>query len=480
MRSASNRLVSRDEELSIRLLLLSPEEHYRKLGLMQICELLQSRRFFRDNAIHHDVRGFVFDRSVEVERWALKALAEFKDPNDADLILSRITNPHSDDENFSWAVAAFFAAAREGQIDSAIQRRLIPINGLTLLASSFTRLRHDRFKAITINIENATALELKWACLCFGMGRVSGAVFDPRFDQLDQLSMLNVHDDEEVAQYSVYAMVRMREATFRNLQIPMQDIAGKPEGVRKWSYRLFAQHQDNVRTEIDFFQDAARYDEGVRAQEGLAIGIYDIWIDGIETITVDWLSRGIDERVVRALLAHMARNAEQSDAYQEVVRSRFAQFPRDGLQRSQILAAASGKPIYADLHRIAATESGIADLFQFDRGALIVTNNIKIEGDGNVIGAVAAGGDATATNVKQKIVENGDQMLMIQELVEAAKKDRSREAQLVAQEGDRFLRVQDRESAASLLGALKDWKEAVAISANAASILGFLAMLAGL
>jgi hypothetical protein len=154
--------ISREEELSLRFLLMSSREPEIKLGLIRICELYQGGQHFRQaGEIHHTVRGFVYDSRVEVERWALKALVEFRDHSDAELIRSRLTTPSGDAENFSWAVSAFFAAASEDQINQAIEQKLVPSDGITMLACHYAgRSKIARGRFPFIDIQRADVLTL--------------------------------------------------------------------------------------------------------------------------------------------------------------------------------------------------------------------------------------------------------------------------------------------------------------------------------
>lgn len=142
---------------------MSPLGHVQRLGLIKVCELLQARRFFTTNSVHHSVRGFVFGVAEETERWALKAIVEFRDPADFELIKSKLQAAPISLENLSWTVAAFFATANDQQIEEAFASKLISADALALLAHTFTGgpLR-DELADISIDIDNADPLELKW------------------------------------------------------------------------------------------------------------------------------------------------------------------------------------------------------------------------------------------------------------------------------------------------------------------------------
>ena len=103
-RRSQVQFVEEDEELSLRLLLNSQNENDIRFGLRRVCELYQKgTRLRAPQDVRVLIRHFVFDpqRRVDVIRWALKALVEFRDPSDFDLVHSRLINAPADYESFS-------------------------------------------------------------------------------------------------------------------------------------------------------------------------------------------------------------------------------------------------------------------------------------------------------------------------------------------------------------------------------------------
>jgi len=476
MSPISKRLVTKDEEVAIFLHLMAPQDHVQRLGLIKVCELLQSGRLFGNNSVHHAVRGFVFGSPEETERWALKALVEFRNPGDFDLVRSRLEAKPVSIENLSWTIAAFFATANQEQIEQAFADRLISRDGLSLLAYNFTgQPPRDEFSGLLIDIDKADALELKWGCLCFATGRTKGDIFNPRFNQIEQLGALNGHDDEDVAQYSVYAMVRLPGVSVGELTIPLHQIGSKPAGLRKWSYRLLTKTPDQVGQNLDFVQQVARFESSVKAQEGLALGLVDVWVDGLDFVTVDWIGRQPEERVENALLSHMARQSTRSPAYSEIVIKRFSEAAPDGLRRGQLMASAAGTPLYGELQRQVIAEGDMLDMFGFSQKEVLqVTgnNNMIFTGGVNQLAGVSAGGNASAERTQQT---NQEVLEQVRRLVEQARPERSAASNVVVSEADRFFASPGPEAGKSLGQALLAWGGGVlGTAANLATIAEYL------
>lgn len=461
--------ISREEELSLRFLLMSSREPEIKLGLIRICELYQGGQHFRQaGEIHHTVRGFVYDSRVEVERWALKALVEFRDHSDAELIRSRLTTPSGDAENFSWAVSAFFAAASEDQINQAIEQKLVPSDGITMLACHYAgRSKIARGRFPFIDIQRADVLTLKWATLAIGIGRAKG-IFLPQFDEAEQLIALNDHDDPMVCQYSIYAMVRSKKLGFSHSLIKLQDLNNQPRNVRKWLYRLVCKDGRFVMKNCDVVGDIIRCEIDPRAREGLALGLRPIWFDGLETISADWLSRESDLGCQAGILEHMGRHADRVPMYGEIVRDRFTSARFDDLLRSRLQSAAAGTDLYADLQRIKIREEMTPDLFG-GAGGTFVVNNQNFNNSGPVIiGANAVGGDAR-NQVNQTITLTPQERALIVTLREVAVPASHRAPSGTINAAESFLENPTTGGATRLLEKAKAWAGVAGLSAEVIS-----------
>lgn len=464
------KLISREEELSLRLLLMSPRETEIKLGLIRICEFYQGGQFFKQaKDIHHTVRGFIYDSRIEVERWALKALVEFRDRSDIDLIRSRLKSPSGDPENFSWTVSAFFAAASEDDINQAIEQKLIPSDGITMLACHYAgRSKIARGRFPFIDIERADSLTLKWATLAIGIGRAKG-IFLPKFDEAEQLVALNGHDDPMVCQYSIYAMVRSQRLGFSHCLVKLHNLNSQPKNVRKWLYRLACKDRSFIVANCDAVADIIRYETDPRAREGMALGLRPVWFDGLETISSDWLSREADPGCAAAILEHMGRHSDNVPLYGEIVRDRFATARSDDLLRSRLVNAAAGTRLYAELQRIKIGEEIVPDLFGGEGKFIVVNNTQNFNNSGPVsIGANAVGGKAS-NDGDQTINFLQDQRTLLQTLRAAAVVEPNKAPAGTVEAIDRLLQNATKPHAVSVLEKLKVWATVGGLSAEVIS-----------
>ncbi|RAZ75107.1 hypothetical protein DPM35_19560 [Mesorhizobium atlanticum] len=446
-----------------------------KLGLIRICELYQKGyRFDGAPDIRRTVRGFLFSAQTELERWALKVIVEFKDPRDHEIVAGRLKSPPTDLETASWVIAAFMAVSTPDQISDAIRVGLIPKNELSLLALNFSESAGGGISTDfpKINIEKASEIELKWACICFGTERVKGDIFDPKFDQAGQLVALNGHDSSSVAQYSIYGMYRVPALGFKHLAFPAHAIAQKPVDVRRWSYRLFTKEKTVVIESQDFLSGVIRSETDGRAREGLALGLRHVWYDGLDVTMTDWYSRENDAKVRAAILEHMATNSHRSGSYMSVVLDAFDREPPGSLLQARILHAAGSTPAYRAIKEKEALSPRADDMFGWGNGNIFigsvsVSNKQEISGSNIQIGANAVGGNAYAQKISQMLADQsfGENIERVRKI---AAGQESPEAEAVVKAVADFDKEKSEANGRSLLEKAKTWAGVAALSGETA------------
>ena len=338
-----------------------------------------------------------------------------------------------------------------------------------------------------IDIQKADDVILKWACICAGTGRIRSEIFDPRFDQSEQLIALNGHHTEEVAQYSLYAMHRIKRFRFADISIQPAFLTSKPVGIRRWSYRLFTKHPKSVLKNRDLLTEFIAVEQDISPQEGLAIGLKPIWFDGFDMTVIDWHQRGLDERVDVALLEHMAYNSENSKAYEELVIDRYSSSSTQELTKARIKEASQGSGLYQELLRRDEIANKQYYLFPQDGtiiniGTVMVKNTQNISGSNINIGNNVLQGDINSGDVNQYVELSGDfrtQLLKLKEMAKASSNDARASAASEALE--QAANKPTRGNLLSAMSAINKWTGAgaltVEIAAHAKDVVDAIAQL---
>ncbi|MGX1198558.1 hypothetical protein [Parvibaculum sp. MBR-TMA-1.3b-4.2] len=416
----SRQLIPPEEEKLIELLLQDVNESSKKAGLKRLCNLYQTgRRLSSANKIGLLVRALLFEGDEEVERWALKAVAELKNHRQhLHALREKLKKPSNNYENRTWEIAALFAIA-----DEKTAREIFEESGLdkefddamVLAASMYPKaFLNEKLFGKTIDIEAAGVITLKWSCLLFGLQKVRENLFHPRHCNVEMVSSLARHDASIVAQYSMWALTENPTCGAADLNFSYREIEAFPPNVRRWGYQLTT--KDGVSENTFDLLDMGRHDSSSIAREGLAIGLGEVWADGLGEPVVDWLSVETDEKTKSALLAHMARYSEECSAYWNLTRDAFLKAERGGLLRTQLEVASSGTSLFGEFKRIQIEDSKEMDLFHPEvRGSTISINNnygaVTMGNSQNInsgggeinIGGNVVGGDIKYSDIQSKI-----------------------------------------------------------------------------
>ncbi len=462
----------KDEELTIRLLLSSPNEIQVRLGLIRLCETYQRGAvLLRTQDIREKLHSFIFQKyQPERARWALKILAEMRNPEDYDILLARHkTSPDSEHffvENRAWTIVALHAVATEDQIATAYENGTLDRDEIALIAYELAEIPGLLPRDLPrINIQRANDVLLKCACVCMATGRNKRAIFDPKFKQDEQLIALNDHHVAEVAQYSIYAMWRSPRLTFDRLGFTLDTLQVRPPDVRRWAYRLLCKQQKSVSKNRDLFQQIIKSESDGAALEGLALGLRDLWYDGIEVSMVDWFNSEQDERVKFAILEHMAKQSDHSPSYADMV---IETYRKDSLSvlKARIKEAAATTALYSKLERFDEMLDNQTQLFV--AGDLFVTKNTQKFTGGQVnIGVNTIGGNSTGNKVDQSIQLSQDLSDIAAKMQAAADNgDRSTQSKEVSESLRELRNAPTSNKLQSALEATKNWIGAGALTAE--------------
>jgi hypothetical protein len=98
--------------------------------------------------------------------------------------------------------------------------------------------------------------------------------------------------------------------------------------------------------------EAGHRDLSKRARDGLAHGLRERHIDGIEPIVVDWIEREDDEETRGNLVHYLAAHSEVAGQYREMSLQIFSEAAALSETRTNMLAASEGTPLYGELRKL--------------------------------------------------------------------------------------------------------------------------------
>lgn len=370
-------VIPRDEANLIGTLLRMPDSELRKGALQRLCQLYEAGSVLLESySICQTLNALLGDEVVEVRRWAFKAVALLNNPKvNLKFLIEAIERGDSNYENQTWAIAALFAIADEGQINKLIEEQTISVNGAAMLAANlYPRRKMEILKArMPIDINKADPLTLKWACLLFGYDKANDKLFDPKFDNEIVVPSLNSHDNATVSEYSVWSLWRNPNRSLEDLGFDLQEISSRPSNVRRWAHRLIAKDINSLNQNIDILEDIAR-DNDPKAREGLALGIVPLYDDEMARRIVSWQSNETETSVRRPLLEHMATFSDECNDYKDIVIEELKRWSPDDVYWRLIKSAAQGKSIYSEMRRMEYADEPTQDLFKEPPSKFITVN----------------------------------------------------------------------------------------------------------
>ncbi|MCA1939777.1 MAG: hypothetical protein LDL26_02140 [Caenispirillum bisanense] len=335
-----------------------------------------------------------------VVRWALLCLAHIGRANCLPVICEVGQKFTNHPEVSAAAIAAMYKLRRNPEeIRSSFD---LSDSSIALAALQHVGPARLGFPIPPIKADTASDEELRLALVLVGLDRAPENLFDPKYTNAELVRALGRHDDEIVAQYSIWAVAENENLSLRDVGVNIVDFEGLPPNVRGYLFRLIGASGDEAALHHDILA-AAAFDEASEARIGLAIGLSETYFDGLEVITLDWLTAECDEEVRDHLVFHMARTGYKCGAYRKYVLEEYEAAGENSEVRQRLEAGAAGTSLYPELRRLSFAGS---DLFR----ELSVTNNNTFNFNANTnVGALSASGSARnsggATFIEQSGVE---------------------------------------------------------------------------
>ncbi|MGE0152951.1 MAG: hypothetical protein AB7R90_10055, partial [Reyranellaceae bacterium] len=194
--------------------------------------------------------------------------------------------------------------------------------------------------------------------------------------------------DTIVSQYSVWAVVENSNLNIKNLGVKYKDIESKPTNVRAWMLRLLGSNPENLSAHMEYFR-LGMEDPMLDARIGLAKGLKNTYLDGIDSLTLHWFDTEVESEVRSSLLDHFASQGERSSNYERLVLQIYEEEAPESPTRLRIEANAARTSLYPKLSQIKYNGT----LRLFGEGTTVVKNKTVINSIENV-GALSIGGNA--------------------------------------------------------------------------------------
>lgn len=309
-------------------------------------------------------------------------------------VVDALERQRGDPEIMVRGVATLFALCTAEEARKLLTEHKLPLEGAALLASA-QHSNDQKWSLLktTVDIDKAPLLELRMASLLVGMNKAPDNLFSKTHENRIMIGELNKHDDDLVAQYSIWAIAESNSLGLCDLGVPLQDIDTFASNVRGWIYRLITADEETAENNIEYLRYGAE-DQVDEAREGLAIGIRNVYFDGLEQITFDWLP---DEPIINIrhrLLEHMSVTAGRCVAYEQPVIEEYSN--ADRLLRTRLEAAAQQTELYGKLRRVAiSTEQASLD-FGENNGQRVTMVQQNINTGGGSIGIISGEGTVIA------------------------------------------------------------------------------------
>jgi hypothetical protein len=361
-----------------------------KKALQQLCE------HYRDGGRSHPDQLIGLEQSLigllytqandeKVRRWALNALARLgREPTCMEAIMHTFQQYTHEPQTTAAAIAAIYRMSR---MAAEILRTLsFDEQMLTLAALQHVDSNNLDLSALPIDVETASPDLLKLALVVVGLDKAPNNMLHPHHENAELVQALGAHHDDVVSQYSVWAITENDSLTLKNLGINLKNIEQQPANVRSWIFRLIAMTPEDAERHFEYLQ-LGMNDPHPDARTGLAIGLKEIYFDGLEAIVLDWFTSEIDADVRQHLLDHMIRQADSCPSYGSMALEIYEKEPHYSSSRQRMEAAAAGTSLFGKFKR--ADDSN--DLFRVQTN--VTHNIINVKGDLQG-GAISLGGSA--------------------------------------------------------------------------------------
>jgi hypothetical protein len=251
-------------------------------------------------------RLYSMPQDPKVRRWALNALAQLgHETHCREAILTVLENYRDDPDSLASGIAAIFKLCKDAP---ALLRRMSFDQQMVALSALQhappTALHRD---CLPLNVETASSDHLKLALIVVGLDRAIPNMLNPNYSNAAMVKVIGGHHDPIVAQYSVWAITENRRLSVSDLGIMLSSIEQQPANVRSWIFQLIAMHPTSAIKHMEYIELGMR-DPDADARRGLATGLKDTFVDGIEPLLLDWFSTELDSEVRAQLLESVRKH----------------------------------------------------------------------------------------------------------------------------------------------------------------------------
>lgn len=406
MKNASRRVLSDIEEAQIAFgLRLGNSERVIKKTLQELCNLYEAGRRLRDATdIRQLIHSHMASTATLLRRWSLKSLGLIGSRDDTHRIVERL-RLEQDLEAQTWGAAALLRNADDRSVKEVCNEA--GLDGTTALGLAARLYAPERWlrlypDPVVVSLDD-DELTLKWAIFLVGYNRAPDDMFHAHHANPIFIGELNRHPIPEISEYSIWAMWERAEFGVRNLTIPLEEVDGRPDNVRKWLYRLMLKAPAETGLDADALDQLRGRETSSPAREGLALGLtVDVGMN-FDSVLIDWFYEETDPQIREILLVAIARRSEGNAEFEELIATTYSKAAPDSLTRRRLLAATIQKPVHQRLRKIEA------DTLLFTQGMLeFYTPNVVIFGGAdmstkNIHTSFSAGGD-----IKGQVLSGGD------------------------------------------------------------------------
>ena len=428
MRPPARAFIGQQEANYIHLLLGHPEPKGKEAALERLCAHYRGGRRLRDpHGICQTLTGLLYHADPSVRRWTFNTIALVGNKaQNLDATIDALERNRSDDDIFGAGMAALLALTGEKDAEARLRSIGVELDGAVLLAAAQQAHSYsERLAVRRVNPDRASASELRLAAILIGLNKAPEHLFTIGHDNAAVIGSLNGHDDKQVAQYAAWAVWEHPYLDISHLGFPPSRLRDQPADVRKYGFRLLTADDATAERHLDLIAEAT-FDEDRKAREGLAVGLVNAYVSGLEEITLEWFAREHDPSIKDAILDHFVAHADRSAVYEDSAREAYRKAATGSILRAKLEARAEGKPIFREFKKIEFQATSL-DLFGSDAGMLgTVTVNKTINVQAQNIGVIAdtstvkGGINQSATNY----VEQAETLLQtLLEMLEKADAD---------------------------------------------------------
>jgi hypothetical protein len=443
----------------------------RKQALQRLCNLYRKGGVL---AAPLRMKGFIIqavtDTDAKVQRWAFNALAQLGDPADVSLIFGPWKAYRSDPEVFQAGLTALAKMVPKVQLEVILKEAEVALDATALMAlGQQTDVFHDELAALRLRVDRATDAELREATLLIGLKRAPETLFSNRFPVCDVIGDLNSHADTTIAQYSYWATVEHPDLCLDHVRVGPADFPRLAPNVQGWAYRtLTLDGKTAIKHREALLQGSVS--DHVAVREGVAIGLRDIFFDGLDIDVADWLIGEGEPSVQDALLEHMAVHAGRSSAYREEVMRAYRAEADGSVLRTRLEAANRDAGVSLEMRRV-ALQMNDPDLFASMIGGS-VTNTMNFNGPVNAAGISNSGTGNTGQVIISVQQAETEAVAVLRELLQALESPTARDG---AAEGAALAREAIEAPNKGTVERVIDWLETVKKGGQAALGVGSVA-----